>query len=85
MHVDVVQRRLEDVAAHIVEEDVDFIRAGLADARADVFILVVDDVIEAGLAFQPGALLGATGDADHTATLDAGNLTRYGTRCPRCA
>jgi hypothetical protein len=44
---DVVHRRIENVAADIVEVNVDAFRAKLFQSRADVLVLVVDRQVQA--------------------------------------
>jgi hypothetical protein len=60
---------VQDGSAHVVEEDVDPVGTQLRQPRSHVLVLVVDGGVEARLVRQPGALLGASGDADDPAAL----------------
>ena len=68
------ERRVEDVAADVVEVDVDTLRRVRAQRRLDVVGLVVDRRVEAEVVDDPAALLLAARDADDPAALDAGDL-----------
>ena len=68
------QRRVEDSAADIVEEDVDALGTELLQPRRDVLRLVVDRRIEAGLVGQPAAFLRPSRKADDAAAFDPGDL-----------
>jgi hypothetical protein len=72
------QHVVEDRAAGVVEEDVDPLRAQLAEPRRDVVGAVVDGPVDAEVVDQPGALLVGAGDADHAAAQDLGDLDRDG-------
>ena len=72
-----IQCRFENIAADVIEEHVHLVGAGFADAGIDVFVFVIDDVVKTDLVLQPGALFGSPGDANYTATLDAGDLSGY--------
>ena len=74
MHGELAQRDIEDLAADVVEVDIDALRAMLAQRRAHVLVLVVDGRVEAEFVHQVAALVGAAGDADHAAALDPGHL-----------
>jgi hypothetical protein len=58
------QRRVENVAADIVEIDVDPFSALQSERLADVFGLVVYRGVEAEFGDEIAALLGAAGDPD---------------------
>jgi len=62
------QRRVQDGAAHVVEEQVDAAGAQLAEAALDVFRAVVDRRFVAELLHQQAALLFGASDADGAAT-----------------
>ena len=69
------EHRIEDVAADIIEINVDPLGTMLLEAPCfDVLGLVVDRGVEAELVDDVLALLGAAGDADRVATLDLGDL-----------
>jgi hypothetical protein len=70
------QHGVEDLAAHVVEVDVDATRRELAQAGADGALPIVDRGIEAELLRQPAALLLAAGDTDDAAALDLRDLRR---------
>ena len=57
LQVDLLQHRLEDLAAGILEIDVDAVRAFALQRGADVFLLVVDAGVEAEILDQVAALL----------------------------
>ena len=78
MHGEMGEGGIEDLAADIVEKDVDAIRAGFAQAGGDVLSLVVDGRVEARRLRQPAALVGAAGDADRAAALDLRDLADEG-------
>ena len=69
------ERGVEDLAADVVEVDVDPLRAVLAQARGDVLRLVVDRRVEAELLDDVGALLGAARDPDGAAVLQLRELS----------
>src|SRR5262249_7321018 len=68
---------VEDLAADVVEVDVDPLGAELAQARRDVLALVVDRRVEVRLLGEPATLFGAARDADHAATLELRDLSRH--------
>ena len=70
------QHRVEQLAAHVVEEDVDALGRELLEPGRDVFGLVVDARVEAEVVDHPGALRGRAGDADHARALHLGDLAR---------
>src|SRR3546814_6771130 len=61
------QHRGGDIAADVLDIDVDAVRAGRRELRGVVRGLVVDAGIEAERS-DGGALVGAAGDADHART-----------------
>ena len=65
---------VHDVAADVLEVDVDPVRAEPVQGRADVLALVVDGPVEPEFAGQPVALGLAAGDADHAGALQLGDL-----------
>jgi len=73
---DAQQDGVEDLAADVVEVDVDAVRRLLAQLGAQIRGLVVDRRVEAQLVGQPRALLGSARDADHTAALELRDLAR---------
>ena len=75
-----IQRRLEGVATDIIEEHIPLLGAGLGNLLIEVALLIVNSVIKARLFGEPGTLLGATRNADHTAAFDLGNLPGNGAR-----
>ena len=75
---EVGERGLEDLAANVVEEHVEALRAELAKALRDVLGLVIDRRVETELVRQPGAFLGAAGDTDDSAAPVRGELARDG-------
>ena len=73
------ERSIEDLAAHVVEVDVDAIRTQFDEPRPDVFGLVVDARIEPEVLDDPTALLVTASDTDDGArSLDLRQLTRDG-------
>ena len=79
-HRETSQRRVEDVAADVVEENVDPFGAQLLQPRLNVLRLVVDRRIEAGFVGQPAAFLLPARDADDAAPLDLGDLPGHRAR-----
>ncbi len=79
-----IQRRLEGVAADVVEEHVPFLWAGLSDLLIEVALLVVNGVIKTRLFSEPGALLGTTRNTDHATAFDFGDLASNRARSTRC-
>ena len=71
------QRRIENVAADIVEKDVDPIRAMLSQRLADVLRLVVDGRVEAEFGDEIAAFFRASGDPDDAAAEDPGDLSDH--------
>ncbi len=67
-------RRLEVVAAYVVEVDVDPVGSELGQSLARFLLAVVEDPVEAELA-EPGELLLGSGAADDTATGERGHLS----------
>src|SRR5436190_17151804 len=72
----VLERGVEDVAADVVEVDVDAFRTRLTERTADVARFVVDAVVEPELVDDPAALLLAARDADDAAPEDLADLAR---------
>src|SRR3546814_15814626 len=70
------ERGVEDLAADIVEINVDAAGAVLVQRLADVLILVVDGGVGAQLVAHVGTLFRATGNSDHLAAQAFGNLHR---------
>ena len=70
------QHGVEQLAADVVEEDVDASRRELLEARRDVFGLVVDARVEAELVDDPRALGRAAGDADDVRAAQLRDLAR---------
>src|SRR3546814_11001361 len=68
------QHRGGDIAADVLDIDVDAVRAGRRELRGVVRGLVVDAGIEAERS-DGGALVGAAGDADHASTEDLAELS----------
>src|SRR6202011_3127105 len=64
------QRRLECLAANIVEEHVDPVGSVRSQLRPQIAGLVINSGVEPELLDQPATLLLAAGDADRPATLD---------------
>ena len=58
------EHRVEDLAAHVVEVDVDAVGAQLHEAGGDVLGPVVDARVEAELVDDPAALVVGARDAD---------------------
>ncbi len=69
------QRGVENLAADVIEIDVDALGAVLRQGCLHVFRLVVDAGIKAKFVYDVIALRGAAGNADHTAAFDLGDLT----------
>ena len=76
---DVVDHRIENVAADIVEEHVDALRAKLLEACADVLVLVVNCCIGSELLDHEVAFVVTTRNADDAAASDLGDLHDHGT------
>src|SRR6516164_3224645 len=74
MIVHLREARLEDVAADIVEINVDAVRRRGLERLEDIAFLVVDRGIEAEFGREPAALFLAAGDTDDAAALDPGDL-----------
>src|SRR5437868_10656732 len=74
IHIEARQHGIEDVAADIVEIDVDTLRCGPGERGVDGARLVVDAVIEAEVGDDVAALLRPTGDADGAAAFDPRDL-----------
>src|SRR5437867_829541 len=74
--------QLADVAADVLEVEVHAARRRGAEAVPPVGRLVVDRRVEAELARDPAALLGATRDPDDAAALDPGDLAHDRSRGP---
>ena len=72
------QQRVEDLAADVVEVDVDALRAVLREGGLHVLGLVIDGGIEAQVLDDVVAFLGSAGDADGAAALDLGDLAGDG-------
>ena len=68
------QASLEDLAAGVVEIDVDAFGKDLLELLAQAAGLVVDGRVEPEFVHQPTPLLGPARDADHPAPLDLGDL-----------
>src|SRR5262245_37666072 len=71
---DLGQADVQDLAADVVEIDVDTVGREFAQAFGHVLALVVDAGVEAELVDHKGALVGAASDADGPAALDLGQL-----------
>src|SRR3954468_19146412 len=69
------QAGFENVAADIVEINVDALWRGCAQRLENRAVLVVDGRIEAELGGQPVALVRAAGNADHATPPDLGDLS----------
>src|ERR1700733_5197549 len=69
------KRSVEDVATHVVEINVNAIRAMLAQRLADILGLVVNGGVEAQLLYNVIALLAPAGDAYHFAAFYFGDLS----------
>jgi hypothetical protein len=65
---------VEDLAADVVEEDVDAVRRLLTQLSAQIGALVVDRAVEAELLDKHAAFLGAAGDTDRPGALDPRDL-----------
>src|SRR4029077_11966766 len=79
------QDGVEDLAADVIEVDVNPVGGGLAQRSPDVLCLVVDGGVEAEIVGEPATLLLAAGNADHAAALDLGDLpgdVANGAGCP---
>ena len=72
---DLQEHRIEDLAADVIEVDIDPLGTMLPQRLLDVFGLVVDGGVEAQIVDDVLALLGSAGDADRVAPLDLGDLT----------
>ena len=68
------QHGVEDLAADVLEVDVDALGRGGLELGGEVAGLVVDAGVEAELLRHVAALVGAAGDADGAAALDLGDL-----------
>ena len=77
------QAGLQNVAADIVEIDVDALRRRRLERLEHAAGLVVDRRIEAELAREPVALVAPAGDADHAAALDLADLATSTDRAGR--
>src|SRR5271156_2856707 len=71
------KRRVKNVAAHVVEINVNAIWAMVPQGFADILGLVVDRGVEAELFHNVVALLGPAGDAYHSAAFYFGDLSNY--------
>ena len=71
------QRRVENVAADIVEMDVDPFRTSLSERLAHVLGLVVNRGVEAEFGDEIAALLRAAGDPDDAAATDPRYLSHH--------
>src|SRR5215208_855507 len=71
------QRRVEDLAPHVVEVDVDAVGAVLSEGFGDVLALVVDRGVEAEVVDHVAALLGPAGNANGATALDLGDLAHH--------
>ena len=65
---------IENVAADVIKIHIDAFRAFALEAGNHILVFVVDGAIETQLINQELALVGAAGNADHTATLEFGDL-----------
>ncbi len=75
--VQVAQAVVEDLAADVVEIDVDAFAAGRLELLREIGRLVVDRHVEAELFGQHPAFFGAAGDPDHPAAVDLGDLADH--------
>src|ERR1051325_545765 len=83
---DLGQADVQDLAADVVEIDIDAVGRELAQAFGHVLALVVDAGVEAEFVDHKGALADAAGDADSPPALDLGQLTNdraHGAGCAR--
>ena len=74
MEVEAVEDRVHDLAADVLEVDVDAVRGGGLELRAPVLGTVVDGRVEAELLGEDRALLGPAGDADDAGAVALGEL-----------
>src|SRR5688572_28890394 len=82
--IDQRQHLVEDLAADVLEIDVDALRAMPLQAFAHVLGLVVDGRVEAQFLRQPFALVVGAGDADNVKPFDLADLPDQGSRRARC-
>ena len=78
------QNRFEDIAANIVEINVDALGRHSPQSLADRFFLVVDGMIKSEIAFQHRAFFVAACNADHRAAFELGNLPDDRSHRSRC-
>src|SRR5579859_5553874 len=71
------EREIQDLAADVVEVDVDAFRARILELLAQTAGLVVDAGIEAELFLHVAAFLAAAGDADSSRAPELGELPDY--------
>src|ERR687898_35384 len=83
VHRQAIEHRIEDGPAHVVEVDVDPVRAQLLQARVQVVGPVVDGAIEPKVVEEPPRLVVGPTDPDHPATVDLGDLGGQRTGRPR--
>ncbi|MNM51399.1 hypothetical protein D3C81_624570 [compost metagenome] len=75
LEIQAAEHGIKNVAADIVEVDVDTFRAFTLEAFEDILGLVVNDAVEAQFVFQVLTFLFAPGDPHHPATFELGNLS----------
>ena len=74
-HVHLRQASFENVAADIVEINIDAVRGSALQRLEEGAAFIIDGGIETEIVDKPGAFLCAAGNADDPATLDLGDLT----------
>ena len=82
-HGEPAQHRVEQLAADVVEEDVDALGRELLESRRDILALVVDARVEAEVVDDPRALLGRPRDTDHLGALHLRDLPGDGSHAAR--
>src|SRR5918994_903359 len=82
VHRQAVEHRTEDGPAHVVEVDVDPVRAQLLQSRVQVVGAVVDGAVEPQVVEEPPRLVVGPTDPDHAAAVDLGDLGGEGAGRP---
>ena len=72
------QHRIPDLAADILEIDVDALRAGVLQLRREIGVAMIQALVEAELFLDVAALVGAAGDADGAGAGDLRDLADRG-------
>ena len=74
---DLSQHSVKNVAADVVEVDVNTLGAMFLQGGANILRFVVNSGVEAEVLCEIAAFLRASGDANHVAALDPGDLTYH--------